>query len=137
MCILSRFSRVQLFVTHQAPLSMGFPRKEHCSGLLFTPPGDLPDPGTEPCLLRVLYHVSHLEKPLTAPHTILYASVVSDSLRPHGLYSPWDSPGQNSVPSPGDLPSPGIKLGSPALQMDSLLTELSGKPPLTCTINFF
>ena len=23
-------------------------------------------------------------------------SVVSDSLRPHGLYSPWDSPGQNT-----------------------------------------
>ena len=22
--------------------------------------------------------------------------VVSDSLRPHGLYSPWDSPGQNT-----------------------------------------
>ena len=22
-------------------------------------------------------------------------SVVSDSLRPHGLYNPWDSPGQN------------------------------------------
>ena len=26
--------------------------------------------------------------------------------------------------SPGDLPNPGIKLGSPALQADSLLTEL-------------
>ena len=23
-------------------------------------------------------------------------SVVSDSLRPHGLYSPWSSPGQNT-----------------------------------------
>ena len=23
-------------------------------------------------------------------------SVVSDSLRPHGLYSPWTSPGQNN-----------------------------------------
>ena len=23
-------------------------------------------------------------------------SVVSDSLRPHGLYSPWNSPGQNT-----------------------------------------
>ena len=30
--------------------------------------------------------------------------------------------------SPGDLPNPGIKLGSPALQVDSLPTELSGKP---------
>ena len=23
-------------------------------------------------------------------------SIVSDSLRPHGLYSPWNSPGQNT-----------------------------------------
>ena len=27
-------------------------------------------------------------------------------------------------PSPGDLPNPGIKPASPALQVDSLLTEL-------------
>ena len=31
-------------------------------------------------------------------------------------------------PSPGDLPDPGIEPGSPALQADSLLTELQGKP---------
>ena len=98
-------------------------------------------------------------------------SFVSDFLRPHGLYSPWNSPGQNArvgslsllqgifptqgsnpglphcrwilyqlshkgslrileweaYPSPGGLPDPGIKLGSPALQADSLPTELSGK----------
>ena len=99
-------------------------------------------------------------------------SVVSDSLRPHGLNSPWESPGQNAevgslsllqgifptqgsnpgllycrwilyqlshreaqeyqrgqpVPSLGDLPDPGIKPASPTLQVDSLPTELSGKP---------
>ena len=32
-------------------------------------------------------------------------------------------------PSPGDLPNPGVEPGSPALQADSLLTELPGKPP--------
>ena len=32
-------------------------------------------------------------------------------------------------PSPGDHPDSGIKPGSPALQADSLLTELQGKPP--------
>ena len=32
---------------HQAPLSMGFSRQEHWSGLPFPPPGDLPDPGIE------------------------------------------------------------------------------------------
>ena len=99
-------------------------------------------------------------------------SVVSNSLRPHGLYRPWNSPHQNTgvgshsllqgifptqgsnpgLPhrrwilyqlshkgsprilewvachSPADLPNPGIELGSPALQANSLPTELSGKP---------
>ena len=31
-----------------APLSMGLSRQEYGSGLPFPPPGDLPDPGTEP-----------------------------------------------------------------------------------------
>ena len=97
-------------------------------------------------------------------------SFVSNSLRPHGLYSPWNSPGQNTgvgslsilqgifptqgsnpslpiagrfftswatretqqywsgypIPSPVDLLNLGIKPGSPALQVDSLPTELSG-----------
>ena len=35
-------------VAHQAPLSMGFPKKEYWSGLLFSSPGDLPDPGIKP-----------------------------------------------------------------------------------------
>ena len=30
--------------------------------------------------------------------------------------------------SPGDLPDPGIKTGSPALQADSLLSAPPGKP---------
>ena len=30
-------------------------------------------------------------------------------------------------PSPGDLPNPGLEPGSPTLQADSLLSELSGK----------
>ena len=34
-------------VARQAPLSMGFPRQEHWSGLPFPPPGDLPHPGIE------------------------------------------------------------------------------------------
>ena len=35
-------------IAHQAPLSMGFPRQEYCSGLPFPSPRDLPDPGIEP-----------------------------------------------------------------------------------------
>ena len=53
MCTLSCFSHVGLFgtpwtVARQAPLSMGFPREEYCSGLPFPSPGDLPNAGTEP-----------------------------------------------------------------------------------------
>ena len=45
-----------------------------------------------------------------------------------GSSSPWDSPGKNTgnglpFPSPGDLPDPGIKRRSPALQADSLPSE--------------
>ena len=32
------------------------------------------------------------------------------------------------MPSPGDLPDPGIKSGSPALQADSLPSEPPGMP---------
>ena len=35
-------------VTHQAPLSMGFPRQGYWSGLPFPSPGDLSDLGIEP-----------------------------------------------------------------------------------------
>ena len=34
-------------VARQAPLSTGFSRQEHWSGLSFSPPGDLSDPGIE------------------------------------------------------------------------------------------
>ena len=37
----------QWTVAHQAPLSMGFPRQEYCSGLPYPSPGDLRDPGIE------------------------------------------------------------------------------------------
>ena len=50
---VSSLSRVRLFVTlwtvaYKAPPSMGFSRQEYWSGLPFTSPGDLPDPGIEP-----------------------------------------------------------------------------------------
>ena len=58
--ILSRFSRVQLFVTpwtvaYQAPLSMGFFRQDYWSGLPCPSPKDLPDPGIKPCLFGHLH----------------------------------------------------------------------------------
>ena len=60
-------------------------------------------------------------------------SVMSDSLWPHGLYSPRNSPGQNTgvvsqFPSLGDLPNSGIELRSPILQTDSFQAEPPGNP---------
>ena len=60
MCLFSHctklLSGVRLFATlctvaHQAPLSVGFSRQEYWSGLPCSPPGDLPNPGTEPASL--------------------------------------------------------------------------------------
>ena len=53
VCVLSRFTRVQLFVTVwtvalQAPLSTGFSRQKYWSGVPCPPPADLPNPGIEP-----------------------------------------------------------------------------------------
>ena len=55
-CMLGCFSHVQLFVTswtvtHLAPLSMGFSRQEHWSGLPCPLPRALPDPGIKPSSL--------------------------------------------------------------------------------------
>ena len=68
-------------------------------------------------------------------------SVVSDSLQPHGLYSPWNSPGQNTGVGSlsllqGTFPTQGsnpclLHCRSPALQMDSLPAEPQGKPKNT------
>ena len=54
--MLSHFSCVQLFATpwtaaRQAPLSMEFSRQEYWNGLPCPPPGDPPNPGTEPMSL--------------------------------------------------------------------------------------
>ena len=50
LLLFSSFSYVATpwTVAHQAPLSMGFPRQEYWSGLPFSSPGDLPDPGIKP-----------------------------------------------------------------------------------------
>ena len=82
LLLLGRFNRVRLCATpyraaHQAPPSLGFSRQEHWSGLPF------------PCPV----HASEKWK--------WSRSVVSDSLRPHGLQPtrllrPWDFPGKST-----------------------------------------
>ena len=57
VCVLSHFSNVWLFATPytiicQAPLCMGFSRKEYWSGFPCPPPGDHPDSGIKLASLR-------------------------------------------------------------------------------------
>ena len=79
------------------PLSMGFFRQEYWSGLPFPSPGDLLNPGIEP-ESPSLQADSLPSEPARKPeiHESESFSVVSDSLQPHGLYSPWSSPGQKT-----------------------------------------
>ena len=82
LLLLSCFSHVRLCATpetaaHQAPLSLGFSRQEHWSGLPFPSP----------------MHESEKWKSSR--------SVVSNSSRPHGLkptslFHPWDFPGKST-----------------------------------------
>ena len=41
-------------------------------------------------------HLHNVANPYIHEKKVEVAQVVSDSLRPHGLYSPWNSPGQNT-----------------------------------------
>ena len=68
------FSHVWLLVipwtvVHQAFLSVGFSRQEYWNGLPYPPPGDLPNPGTEPTspaapLLQAESTLSHRGSPV-------------------------------------------------------------------------
>ena len=68
---------------------------------------------------------------LVTPWTVACQPPLSMGFSRQGYWS------ELPFPSPGDLPNPGIEPRSPALQADSLLTELQGKPllqPKPCLI---
>ena len=79
--------------------------------------------------------------PLSGNCAVPSRSVVSNSLRPHGLQPtrllcPWGFSRQEywcglPCPPPGDPPNPRIKPRSPALQVDSLPSEPLGRPKNT------
>ena len=61
--------------------------------------------------------------------------VIQSYLSPSRLFCLWTSSGKNRsglpCPPPGDLSDPGVELRSPALQVESLLSEPPGEgsPP--------
>ena len=71
---------------------------------------------------------------LISENESVHISVLFDSLRPHGLnplfmeFSRQEYWSGLPCPFPGDLPDPGIKSGSPALQADCLPSEPPGRP---------
>ena len=75
-CVLSCFSRVQLFATPwtvacQAPLFDGISRQEYWSGLPCPLPGDLSDPGIKPTS-PALQVDSLPSEPQGSPMTVFY-----------------------------------------------------------------
>ena len=63
-------------VTYQAPQSMGFSRQEYWSGLPFTSPGDLPNPGIEP-RSPALQTDALLSEPLGKPFAFSFSPFLS------------------------------------------------------------
>ena len=91
-------------VAHQAPLSMGFSRQEHWSGLPCIAPGDLHDPGIEPCLLHWQVGSLPLNQQGSLGLIVQFSRlVVSNSLGPRGL--------QHARP-PCLSPTPGVDSNS-------------------------
>ena len=81
------------------------------------------------CAQRQKESVLHL--PLPIHKWSESCSVVSNSLRPHGLYSSWNSPGQNTgVGNLSRLQGPS-QPRDPTWQADSLPAEPQGKPKNT------
>ena len=114
----ARHFATPLAVAHQAPTSMGFSRQECWSGLPRPPPGDLPDPGIEP---------TSLMSPALAGGFFAAAAAAAAKLLQSCLLAPPEKPQMKLFPSPGDFPNPGIEPTSPALQVQSLPTELPEK----------
>ena len=134
---------------HQALPSLGFSRQEHWSGLPF-PSLNLFNFALNSHWSTV--HPSHLITSSTVKD-LPWVSPPPGSLPSSGLVAkscptlatPWTVACQASLsmgfsrqeywsglpfPSPGALPDPGIESRSPALQTDSLPTELQGKSKL-------
>ena len=124
-------------VVHQTPLSMGLARQETLEWVACPPPGHLPDPGIQPASLMspasaggffttcttseaqsegvswsvVAWDPMNCSLPGSSVHGILQARMLD-----------W-----KPFPSSEDLPDPGIKPRSPALQANSLPSEPPGK----------
>ena len=90
-------------VAFQAPLFMGFSGQEYWSGLLFSPPGDFPNPGIEPISPALAGEFFTTEPPgQPTIHIHIHAAAAAKSLQScPTLCDPIDG-------SPPGSPVPGI-----------------------------
>ena len=150
LCLPSHISSVQLFATlwtvaFQVPLSMGFSSQEYWIGLPFPPQGNLPNLEIEPTTLMSLalaggfFTTSVTWEEVNTKsfnivcccclNVLLFATPWTIALQVfpvHGILQ-QECLGGLSLPSPGDLPNPGIKLrclASPASHANSLSVVL-------------
>ena len=128
-----------------------FSRQEYWSGLPCPPPVDLPNPGIE-SRSAALQADSFLFEPQGKPKNTgvgnlsllqgIFPAQGSNPGLPHYRWILYQLSHKGSpkilewvaYPFSRDLPNPGIELGSPALQVDSLPAELPGKPLVTLTL---
>jgi len=122
-------------VSHQAPLSMGFPSQEYRSRLPFLSSRTLPRSGFKPMFLSLAGGFFTIEPPATSGKS---KEVKVKVICPVWLFlAPWTTQSMEfsrleywsgwPFPPPGDLPNPGIEPRDPALQADSLPVEPQGK----------
>ena len=117
LLLLSRFCRVRLCATHRwqptrLPGPWDSPGKntgEGCHFLL-------------QCMKVKVKLLSEVARLLVTPWTAAYKAPPSMGFSRQEYWSGLP------FPSPGDLPDPGIKPRSPALQADTLVSEQPGKP---------
>ena len=84
LLLLNRFSHVQLCdpidcAAHQAPLSLGFSRQEHWSGLPLPSPSNLKGPH-QGIIVCIYFSIHSLLTSESVSH-----SVMSNCMQPHGL----------------------------------------------------
>ena len=137
---------------YQAPLSLGFSRQEHWSGLPFPSPMKVKSESevAQSCLTlcdptdyavrgilqsRILEWVAFpFSRGSSQTRNQTQVSCIAG-----GFFTSWATREAQEywsglpIPSPVDLPNPGVELGSPALQEDSLPAELSRKPTGSCS----
>ena len=136
--MLSRFSRVQLFVTpetvaHQSPLSLGFPKQEDWSVLPFPSTEDLPSPGIKPVSPTLQVNslpLSHLPVQETSAARVQFLGQedpLEEDMATHSSILAWRIP---RTEEPGGLES----LGSQGVGhdwSDLACVHVPGKPHFT------